>query len=763
MISSEIGKGFIRVHGSFHSVNLGSSEESKRACTIKNIVDEDSQLDVLKSNSCMNPDHLRSIRIDMGEADEIEVGSSWVEQNEHTQPGESSPPRPPHTPQQMGKTSPKCFKNQRSTSTTEPSTPVPIKSQIVEDTPATDTRFRSALPEEGAIPNNGSMTAKPKGDKSSPLGRSGTPVAQISIDNRDTAEPNLSNLKPMDGCLELRTNSSPEGNIPSSPPQLVSEQVKEGEVNVSMEPIQESEKSNEEAVTNQDDSNEGPHTANSKAQHAEQSTGENYHSAKEKVCESTRDDGLSPKNELEEFVVSEDNANIQERVCALDCQDLDEPSQLRSRESDQTQAQERASTGIPHQGSPEQAEDISPTEWNPLRVTAPAPTDCQTRKDFETPSEDARDRNAQESHKRKFEDRLSHAESLPSTPAKKLKFTPNDTASYEAENDQENAETPRSSEEKHAEDVTRVTAKGRGRPKKHTNVEEQLTDTSTPVKKSLKRKSDVSGVWTGSAKRTRFSSEEKFLAIHGDNRNPDDNKMAGIRALFSNSVVLETPEMRNFFDEQKLQVASKVKSESFDILVVGSGPLKKTFKLLMAVALGRRVVTDFWITESQKAGRMLPSKSFKARKGLDTSPTLNRSTLFKGKSFVITPALKRFYGKVYGEVQQLIREVGAKDMTCKAAGDLHAQSHTVVMGLDKDDKDCIALQERGVVCFNKDLLPSAVLKGQDYLNGSKYRIVSQTSLKKRGRGSSVNARPDSPAGSGEASALKGKRGRPRSC
>ncbi|KAI9802644.1 MAG: hypothetical protein M1825_002666 [Sarcosagium campestre] len=88
--------------------------------------------------------------------------------------------------------------------------------------------------------------------------------------------------------------------------------------------------------------------------------------------------------------------------------------------------------------------------------------------------------------------------------------------------------------------------------------------------------------------------------------------------IFSNSSVPMTPHLVKFVKDHGITVTNGVPDDYTNppagpngtVLCVGSGELKRTSKLVLAVARGRTIVTDLWVTESAKAGKFLPTSPY---------------------------------------------------------------------------------------------------------------------------------------------------------
>lgn len=124
------------------------------------------------------------------------------------------------------------------------------------------------------------------------------------------------------------------------------------------------------------------------------------------------------------------------------------------------------------------------------------------------------------------------------------------------------------------------------------------------------------------------------------------------RIAFSNSTTPTRSTILKNLKKLGCSQVDNVKDNNFDVLVVGNGVPVRTFKLLMAVAVGKHVVTDKWASESAHDGELLdPSKYTQQLDGCALGDGRSRRGLFKGKELFITPALKKDYGKGFKDIE----------------------------------------------------------------------------------------------------------------
>jgi len=161
-------------------------------------------------------------------------------------------------------------------------------------------------------------------------------------------------------------------------------------------------------------------------------------------------------------------------------------------------------------------------------------------------------------------------------------------------------------------------------------------------------------------------------------------------------------------------------NDKSDVLVVANGTPTKTLKLLMAVALGKPIVREQWVTECVKAGAFVDMDDYMPKNAFDIEwkdilgeHQTNRRDLFKGRHLMVTPALKKYYGsKMWEDVQALAEVVGFVSTTSSSARNVNSfPEDTIIIGRETEDLDLISLVEDNITCYSKDMLPSSILRG----------------------------------------------------
>ena len=300
-------------------------------------------------------------------------------------------------------------------------------------------------------------------------------------------------------------------------------------------------------------------------------------------------------------------------------------------------------------------------------------------------------------------------------------------------------------------------SKKRGRPSKSSLGQRATNDVSvSPLTESKKRGRPRKVV----AESTNDSTPSMPSFIRSGRRESNIRRSSTpeqkiVRAAFSHAPVKDQPQKMKDFKKYIGEITDSHMPGDFDVLVVGSSALKKTPKLLIAVATGKPVVTDEWVKESVTAKKLLPMDRFfpkpQMQWGYYPADRSSRRSLFEGKTLHVTPALKRFWEHDYRDIEILAKAMGAKDLVSKTTRGLNANSDTVVLGLEKDDIDCASFVDKGNTCYTRDLLPYSALRGLVEWSSEEFQVqptATPTGQKKNGNGEGMT-KPS------------GRRGRPR--
>ncbi|KAF2122721.1 hypothetical protein BDV96DRAFT_639289 [Lophiotrema nucula] len=264
-----------------------------------------------------------------------------------------------------------------------------------------------------------------------------------------------------------------------------------------------------------------------------------------------------------------------------------------------------------------------------------------------------------------------------------------------------------------------------------------------PAKRAKTGKTNVVAVPTPKRK-TRGSTpaEPTSAAVESQASAKDDALYSGPkpRVAFSNSEIYDGSQFLKFLTKHGGKKVQSVKGDECNVLCVRDGPLKKSMKLLLCIALGIPIVTDEWLKHSAKQGKLLalefympsvPDQEKEWNTSLDEVLGNKQDTLFNGYTIYFTPTLKKAYHP-FSEAEDVCRAAGAVKAASKITKDLNLEN-TIVLASDEDD-DAVALAENGFSCYTKDLLTLSILRGKLDLDSEDFKIIPRNSQpKKKGR------------------------------
>ncbi|KAH0556931.1 hypothetical protein GP486_005283, partial [Trichoglossum hirsutum] len=217
------------------------------------------------------------------------------------------------------------------------------------------------------------------------------------------------------------------------------------------------------------------------------------------------------------------------------------------------------------------------------------------------------------------------------------------------------------------------------------------------------------------------------------------------RIVFSNSEVPEKPELMRFLrtvGAKRLNVVSETVS---NFLCVAPGELKRTSKLTISVALGKTIVTDDWIVNSEQAGQLLDPKPYLPRDpireqawGFNLEEAIQRGRekvrALEGWSIYFTPSLSKELGEAIKELQHMAHAAGASSVQTRLPL-IAAEKFTDTLLLGSEyDKDASELADLGWQLYSKDLLSLSILRGRLDTDSDEFKLNFQsTSQKAKGR------------------------------
>ena len=207
---------------------------------------------------------------------------------------------------------------------------------------------------------------------------------------------------------------------------------------------------------------------------------------------------------------------------------------------------------------------------------------------------------------------------------------------------------------------------------------------------------------------------------------------AGIRIVFaSSSTAGDSKPFMKFLSSKGVK---KVKSvHDCTVLCVGK-ELKKTSKVILAVLLGKDIVTDSWVTESVKGNDLLSIVPYLARDPkteADWGISLEQA-IFRGKKGLkilqdytihFTPSAKKELGKNgFDEVKEIVGCAGAKSVSSTLPKKVPEDVPSTIVVAKPDGKEVADLQKLGWRVYVKDIISLSVLRGKLDLESDEFLI-----------------------------------------
>ena len=207
---------------------------------------------------------------------------------------------------------------------------------------------------------------------------------------------------------------------------------------------------------------------------------------------------------------------------------------------------------------------------------------------------------------------------------------------------------------------------------------------------------------------------------------------AGIRIVFAGSS--SAGDSKPFLKFLSSKGVKKVKSvPDCTVLCVGK-ELKKTSKVILAVLLGKDIVTDNWVIDSVKGNDLLSIVPYIARdpkKEADWGISLEQA-IYRGKrglkvlqdhSIHFTPSVKKELGKNgFDELKEIAKCAGARSVFSALPKKSPEETPLTVVVATDDKNEVAELQKLGWRAYMKDIISLSVLRGKLDLESDEFLI-----------------------------------------
>ena len=186
------------------------------------------------------------------------------------------------------------------------------------------------------------------------------------------------------------------------------------------------------------------------------------------------------------------------------------------------------------------------------------------------------------------------------------------------------------------------------------------------------------------------------------------------KVLLSNSKYAKDTKAKKWLSRYGVAISDDIPGKRANFFcVVGNGELATTAKVLVSLALGKRVVADQWIEDSMKADRFLDLDAY-IHDDLAETAGIDRGELFKKKTLFITDAQMKAYGEGIADIKGLATAVGAWKVESGSVrkGSSMPAAGTIFLGGDCNDQDALNLTKAGHIVYQKALLTQSIIIGE---------------------------------------------------
>ena len=227
-------------------------------------------------------------------------------------------------------------------------------------------------------------------------------------------------------------------------------------------------------------------------------------------------------------------------------------------------------------------------------------------------------------------------------------------------------------------------------------------------------------------------SKQRQTAHSTPKSKPSSSASAAVKVFYASSSAING----NLKTIKALGTSKTSKVPECDFFCTGEGSIVKSANLLHALALGKPIVTDTWLHDSQSVKCLKDHTPYLARDVKkerewrcniqETSEAFrNGLKLFEGKEIVITAALKAELGSSYKDFVTIATAAGAAKVDSRLARQKEDTEHTIWLAKEGDS----ALKTlEGQQCFSKDLLSMSVLRASLDLESDEFRLEARGSV-----------------------------------
>lgn len=231
------------------------------------------------------------------------------------------------------------------------------------------------------------------------------------------------------------------------------------------------------------------------------------------------------------------------------------------------------------------------------------------------------------------------------------------------------------------------------------------------------------------------SSMRSTRSTARDEQSSSSAREAEIRIVFaSSSSAGDSKPFLKFLSSKGVKKAKSV--PDCTVLCVGK-ELKKTSKVILAVLLGKDIVTDSWIVDSVKGNHLLsivPYIARDAKKEADWGISLEQA-IYRGKKGVkilqdytihFTPSVKKELGKNgIDELKEIAKCAGARSVFSSLPKKSPDGTPSTIVVATEDNNEVAELQNLGWKAYVKDIISLSVLRGKLDLESDEFLIIKE--------------------------------------
>lgn len=220
-----------------------------------------------------------------------------------------------------------------------------------------------------------------------------------------------------------------------------------------------------------------------------------------------------------------------------------------------------------------------------------------------------------------------------------------------------------------------------------------------------------------------------------DEHNGSSSPNASIRIVFASSS--SAGDSKPFLKFLSSKGVKKVQSmHDCTVLCVGK-ELKKTSKLILAVLLGKDIITDSWVTDSVKRDDLLSVEDYSARDltkeaewGISLDKAIDRGKrgfkVLQDQTIVFTPSVKKELGRNgFDELKEIVKCAGARGVSSALPKKTPEETSSTLVVATHDSTEVAELQALGWRAYAKDIISLSILRGKLDLGSDEFLIKEQ--------------------------------------